>query len=63
MELRGNIYNKYEKYKLKNIAEMLELQRQENDEIILFNKNEIEKLKKRISLMSFKLKNIYDFHN
>ena len=47
MELRGYKYNRYEKYKLKNIAEMLEIQRQENNEIISQNKNEIGKLKKK----------------
>lgn len=63
MELKCYNYNKYEKYKLKNIAEMLNLQRQENNDIILSNKNEIGKLKKRISLMSIKLKNIFDKQN
>ena len=63
MELRGYKYNRYEKYKLKNIAEMLEIQRQENNEIISQNKNEIGKLKKKLSLMSLKLKNIYEQQN
>ena len=63
MELRGYKYNRYEKYKLKNIAEMLEIQRQENNEIISQNKNEIGKLKKKLSLMSLKLKNIYEKQN
>ena len=63
MDLRGYKYNRYEKYKLKNIAEMLEIQRQENNEIIGHNRNEIGKLKKRISLMSLKLKNIYEQQN
>ena len=63
MELRGYKYNRYEKYKLKNIAEMLEIQRQANNEIISQNKNEIGKLKKKLSLMSLKLKNIYEQQN
>ena len=63
MELRGYKYNRYEKYKLKNIAEMLEIHRQENNEIISQNKNEIGKLKKKLSLMSLKLKNIYEQQN
>ena len=63
MELRGYKYNRYEKYKLKNIAEMLEIQRQDNNEIISQNKNEIGKLKKKLSLMSLKLKNIYEKKN
>ena len=63
MELRGYKYNRYEKYKLKNIAEMLEIQRQDNNEIISQNKNEIGKLKKKLSLMSLKLKNIYEQQN
>ena len=63
MELKGNKYNRYEKYKLKNIAEMLDIQRQENNEIILNNKKEIGNLKKRISFISLKLKNIYEQQN
>ena len=63
MELKGNNYNKYEKYKLKNFAEILEIKRRENNEIIFLNKAEIEKLKKRLSLMTNKLKNIYDLQN
>ena len=63
MELRGYKYNRYEKYKLKNIAEMLDIQRQENNEIILNNKKEIGNLKKRISFISLKLKNIYEQQN
>ena len=63
MDLRGYNSNRYEKYKLKNIVEILDIQRQENDEIILYNKNEIGKLKKKLSLMSMKLKKIYASQN
>ena len=62
MELKPktyNGYNKYEKYKLRNIVSMLKIQRRENNEIILNNQNEIGKLKKRLSLMSVKLKKIF----
>jgi hypothetical protein len=61
LDMRGYyLNNKYEKYKLRNLAEMLNIQRKENNDIILSNKKEIAKLKKRLSLMSVKLKNIYD---
>ena len=63
MEIKGCKFNKYEKYKLKNIAEMLDIQRQENNEIILNNKKAIGNLKKRISFISLKLKNIYEQQN
>ena len=58
-----NGYNKYEKYKLRNIVSMLKIQRRENNEIILNNQNEIGKLKKRLSLMSVKLKKIFELQN
>ena len=61
LDMRGYyLNNKYEKYKLRNLAEMLNIQRKENNDIILSNKKEIAKLKKRLSLMSVKLKNKYD---
>ena len=66
MELKPktyNGYNKYEKYKLRNIVSMLKIQRRENNEIILNNQNEIGKLKKRLSLMSVKLKKIFELQN
>lgn len=66
MELKPktyNGYNKYEKYKLRNIVSMLKIQRRENNEIILNNQNEIVKLKKRLSLMSVKLKKIFELQN
>ena len=66
MELKPktyNGYNKYEKYKLRNIVSMLKIQRRENNEIILNNQNEIGKLKKRLSLMSVKLKKIFELKN
>ena len=59
----NNQYNKYEKLKLKNIVSMLKIQQRENNEIILNNQNEIGKLKKRVSLMSIKLKKIFDLQN
>ena len=63
-QLKGNNqYNKYEKLKLKNIVSMLKIQQRENNEIILNNQNEIGKLKKRVSLMSIKLKKIFDLQN
>lgn len=62
--LKGNNqYNKYEKLKLKNIVSMLKIQQRENNENILNNQNEIGKLKKRVSLMSIKLKKIFDLQN
>ena len=66
MELKPKTYNgfnKYEKYKLRNIVSMLKIQRRENNEIILNNQNEIGKLKKRLSLMSVKLKKIFELQN
>ena len=42
---------------------MLKIQQRENNEIILNNQNEIGKLKKRVSLMSIKLKKIFDLQN
>ena len=63
-QLKGNNqYNKYEKLKLNNIVSMLKIQQRENNEIILNNQNEIGKLKKRVSLMSIKLKKIFDLQN
>ena len=53
-------YNRYEKYKLKNIIDRLNDQRLENNEIIMNQKNEIDKLKKKISQMQLKIKKIYD---
>ena len=53
-------YNKYEKYKLKSIADRLNDQRLENNKIIINQKNEIDKLKRKISQMQLKIKNIYD---
>ena len=61
---KGNShYNKYEKLKLRNIVSMLKIQQRENNEIISNNQNEIGKLKKRLSLMSVKLKKIFDLQN
>ena len=42
---------------------MLKIQQRENNEIISNNQNEIGKLKKRVSLMSIKLKKIFDLQN
>ena len=53
-------YNRYEKHKLKNIIDRLNDQRLENNEIIMNQKNEIDKLKKKISQMQIKIKKIYD---
>ena len=53
-------YNRYEKYKLKNIIDRLNDQRLENNHIIMSQKNEIDKLKKKISQMQLKIKKIYD---
>lgn len=53
-------YNRYEKYKLKSIADRLNDQRLENNEIILNQKSEIDKLKRKISQMQLKIKKIYD---
>ena len=60
MELRNHGYNRYEKFKLKNIADALNEQRLENIGIILNQKKEIDELKKRISLMQLKIKKIYN---
>ena len=60
MELRNPRYNRYEKFKLKNIVDALNEQRLENIGIILNQKKEIDDLKKRISLMQLKIKKIYN---
>ena len=61
MNLTNNYrYNRFEKYKLRNIIDRLNDQRLENNEIIMNQKNEIDKLKKKISQMQLKIKNIYD---
>ena len=61
MDLRNNYpYNKYEIYKLKSIIDRLNDQRLENNEIILNQKSEIDKLKKKISQMQLKIKKAYD---
>ena len=61
LDFRNNYkYNRYEKYKLKSIADRLNYQRLENNEIILNQKNEIDKLKRKISQMQLKIKKIYD---
>ena len=53
-------YNRYEKFKLKNIIDRLNDQRLENNQIIVNQKNEIDNLKKKISKMQLTIKKIYD---
>ena len=53
-------YNKFEKFKLKSLIDRLNDQRIQNIEIIMNQKNEIDKLKKKISQMQLKIKKIYD---
>ena len=60
MNLKNYKFGNYEKYKLKSIIDILNDQRQENNEIILSQKNEIDKLKRKISSMQLKVKRIYD---
>ena len=60
MNLRSYKFGNYEKYKLKSIIDILNDQRQENNEIILSQKNEIDKLKRKISSMQLKVKRLYD---
>ena len=55
-------YNRYEKYRLKNIIERLNDQRLGNNQIIMNQKNEIDNLKKKISQMEINIKKIYDSH-
>ncbi len=60
LNLKSYKFGNYEKYKLKSIIDILNDQRQENNEIILSQKNEIDKLKRKISSMQLKVKRIYD---
>lgn len=60
MNLKSYKFGNYEKYKLKSIIDILNEQRQENNEIILSQKNEIDQLKRKISSMQLKVKKIYD---
>ena len=60
LNLKSYKFGNYEKYKLKSIIDILNDQRQENNEIILSQKNEIDKLKRKISSMQLKVKKIYD---
>ena len=60
MNLKNYKFGNYEKYKLKSIIDILNDQRQENNEIILSQKSEIDKLKRKISSMQLKVKRIYD---
>ena len=53
-------YNKFEKFKLKSLIDRLNDQRLQNIEIIMNQKNEIDKLKKQISQIQLKIKKIYD---
>jgi hypothetical protein len=60
LNLKSYKFGNYEKYKLKSIIDILNDQRQENNEIILSQKSEIDKLKRKISSMQLKVKRIYD---
>lgn len=60
LNLKSYKFGNYEKYKLKSIIDILNDQRQENNEIILSQKNEIDNLKRKISSMQLKVKRIYD---
>ena len=60
LNVKSYKFGNYEKYKLKSIIDILNDQRQENNEIILSQKNEIDKLKRKISSMQLKVKRIYD---
>ena len=59
MGLQSYNYNSFEKYKLRNIIEMLKIQKKENNAIIKEHKRDIGELKKTLSLMSNKIKNIF----
>jgi hypothetical protein len=60
LNLKNYKFGNYEKYKIKSIIDILYDQRQENNEIILSQKSEIDKLKRKISSMQLKVKRIYD---
>ena len=61
MNLKYNYkYNKFEKNKLKNLIDRLNDQRLQNIEIIMNQKNEIDKLKKKVSQMQLKIKKVFD---
>jgi hypothetical protein len=60
MNLKNYKFGNYEKYKLKSIIDILNDRRQENNEIILSQKSEIDKLKRKISSMQLKVKRLYD---
>ena len=60
LNLKSYKFGNYEKYKLKSIIDILNDRRQENNEIILSQKSEIDKLKRKISSMQLKVKRIYD---
>jgi hypothetical protein len=58
--LKSYHYNNFEKYKLRNVIEMLKIQKEENNELIKSHKSEIDQLKKKISLISVKIKKIFN---
>ena len=61
MTLKNSIYTKYEARQLQYIVDRLNEKRIENNDLICNQKQDINKLKKKLSFMQKKLKKMFDF--